>query len=201
MKIVGGQETKNVKRVRTAILASGSGTNFDAIVRANKQNKINLEIVVLICNQEHAEVINRAKNHGIDAMLLSHSDYESRLQFDMALSNTLTSLGIELVILAGWMRLLTAEFLERHDNVLNIHPSILPAFRGLGAIKKAYDAQVSETGCTVHRVVPEMDAGPIIAQAFVETEGLDLDQLEQRVHEAEHVLYPRAIAFFVDEMK
>jgi phosphoribosylglycinamide formyltransferase-1 len=146
-------------------------------------------------------VKDRAKALGVEAIFLSHKDFPSRVVFDLALSKILQDSHIELVILAGWMRLLSPEFLRIHTDVLNIHPSLLPAFPGLGAIEQAYEAQVEETGCTVHVVVPAMDSGPIIAQAFVKTAGLNLEELENRIHEAEHILYPRSIADFVDKMK
>lgn len=200
MKIVGGQENKNRRRVRTAIFASGSGTNFEAIVNANRCGKINLDINILVYNHKNAKVAERAKTLGIESVFLSHRDYSSRLTYDLAVSKTLIEREIEIVVLAGWTRLLSAEFLQIHTEVLNIHPSILPAFPGLGAIKKAYIAQVVETGCTVHRVIQEMDAGPIVAQAFVKTAGLDLVNLKKQIQTAEHILYPRAIATFVDDV-
>ncbi len=198
MKIVGGQETKNSRCVRTVILASGSGSNFEAIVAANRAEKINIEIIAVIYNEENAGVVTRAEALGIKPIFISHQAFSTRLAFDLALSKILKANQIELVVLAGWMRLLSAEFLHLHPDVLNIHPSLLPAFPGLHAIKRAYEADVDETGCTVHRVTVEMDAGPIIAQAFVKTEGLNLKGLKERIQEAEHILYPRAISSFID---
>ncbi len=185
------------KKWRAAILASGSGSNFEAIVNATRRGEVPIEITKLVYNKEEANVKKRAARLDIHALYISHLNFPTREAFDLKLVSELKKDNVELVILAGWMRLFSASFLDHFPNTLNIHPSLLPHFRGLHAIERAYSAGVLQTGCTVHRVVVDMDSGPLVAQSFVRAEGLSLGSLRAKIQEAEHSLYPKAISFFI----
>jgi phosphoribosylglycinamide formyltransferase-1 len=184
-----------VARKKVAVLISGSGSNLQALVDACAHPDYPAEIVLVISNKADAYGLTRAKNAGIATHIIRHTDYASRETFDAALHEGIMESGAEIVCLAGFMRLLTADFVNKWPNrMLNIHPSLLPAFKGANAMQDALNAGVNETGCTVHYVVPEMDAGPIIAQARVTIEPNDtLDTLAPRIHAAEHVIYPQAL--------
>jgi phosphoribosylglycinamide formyltransferase 1 len=177
------------------ILISGRGSNLQAIIDAVAGRRLHARIAVVISNRSEAPGLERAARAGIETLVLSHSDYPSREAYDEALVAALRERGVTLVCLAGFMRLLSAGFIGTFPNaVLNIHPSLLPAFPGLDAQRQALDHGVRITGATVHIVTPELDAGPIVLQAAVPV--LDDDtvgSLSERILEEEHRIYPQAI--------
>lgn len=181
---------------KVAVLASGSGTNFAAIADAVSTGELDVEIVGVIYNNPAAGVAERAQLRQIPALLLDHRTFATREAHDNAIVGQLSAWEVEWVVMAGWMRIVTDVLLDAFaGRILNIHPSLLPAFRGLDAVGQALAAGVTITGCTVHVVTDTLDDGPIIAQAAVEVAPDDSrETLHARIHEAEHALYPRAIA-------
>jgi phosphoribosylglycinamide formyltransferase-1 len=184
---------------RVGVLASGSGSNFSALTDALNVEGSPARIELLICNVPGAKVLERAAKAGVETVLIDHKAHANRESFDEAVAQTLIDRKIELVCLAGYMRLVTPAFLRRFPGrVINIHPALLPAFPGLHGVRQAIAAGVRVAGCTVHFVDEGTDTGPIIAQAAVPVlPGDDENTLAQRVHAEEHRLYPavvRAIA-------
>jgi phosphoribosylglycinamide formyltransferase-1 len=178
-----------------AIFASGNGSNFAALVKAVKGKKIKAKFVVLVCDKPEAFVVKRAQKAKITVILAKREDFASRLDFEAAIIQRLKNYKINLIALAGFMRILSPGFVKLyHNRILNIHPSLLPAFKGAHAIKDALNAKVDFTGVTVHFVDKEMDHGPVILQKKVEIKRTDtLGSLEKRIHALEHKLYPQAI--------
>jgi phosphoribosylglycinamide formyltransferase 1 len=182
-------------RKRVGVLISGRGSNLQALIEACKQAHYPAEIVLVISNVPGAQGLLRAEAAGILATAIDHKGFASREDFDRTLNNALEDARIELLCNAGFMRLHTEDFVEHwRDRHLNIHPSLLPAFRGLDTHARVLAAGVTVTGCTVHFVRKEMDEGPIVAQAAVPVlSGDTADSLASRVLEAEHLLYPHAL--------
>ena len=182
-------------RKRIGVLISGRGSNLQSLIEACRTPDYPAEIVLVISNKADAYGLERALGAGIDAMTISHKAYATREAFDAELNRALRDAGVEIVCNAGFMRLLTEGFVESwRDRHLNIHPSLLPAFRGLRPQKQALDAGVCFSGATAHFVRHEMDAGPIIAQAAVPVRADDTeDSLATRILTAEHRLYPYAL--------
>ncbi len=185
--------------MKAAILSSGKGTNADAILNCIESGKIsNLEVVALISDIADAPALNVAKRHNIPSIWLDPMRKGARFTSESAQNyiKFLKDAGVELVILAGFMRILPPEFVREFSNrTINLHPSLLPAFKGKDAIKQAFDAKAEKCGCTVHFVSDELDGGKIIAQKEVEILSSDtLETLEERVHQAEHILLPSVIA-------
>lgn len=180
---------------RIAILISGRGSNMISLVEAMRAPDFPAEPIVVISNRPEAAGISWAKTQGIPALPMDHKLYESREHFEGQLQSVLTSSRIDLVCLAGFMRLMTADFVEKwHNRMINIHPSLLPDFKGLHTHERAIAAGKKEAGCTVHFVRPEMDEGPIIAQSAVPILPTDTaETLGTRVLTAEHKLYPYAL--------
>ena len=185
-----------MKRVRTGILISGRGTNMSALIEAAKASDYPAEIVLVISNIAEAGGLARAAEAGIPTSTISHRDYATREAFEAEIDRVLREAEVELVCLAGFMRVLTAGFISKwQGRLLNIHPSLLPAFRGLHTHEQAIAASATVHGCTVHYVVPELDAGPIIAQASVPVLADDTpESLAARVLAEEVKLYPLALA-------
>ncbi|MCB1471862.1 MAG: phosphoribosylglycinamide formyltransferase [Rhodobiaceae bacterium] len=182
----------------TAILISGRGSNMVSLIAAAMRPDFPAEIRVVISNRPDAAGLERARTAGVEAIAIDHKDYASKEDFEGAVQAALDERGIQLVCLAGFMRILTDGFLRRWgNNIINIHPSLLPAFKGLDTHHRALESGVRIAGCTVHVVRPEMDSGPIIAQAAVPVLPDDSeDTLAARVLDAEHQLYPRALALY-----
>lgn len=178
-----------------AVLISGSGSNLQALIDAALAEDYPAQIKLVVSNKADAYGLKRAENAGIETIILSHKDYENRAAFDDAVHAELVKCGIEFVCLAGYMRLLSAEFVRKWQNkMLNIHPSLLPAFKGLDAMGQALAAGVKETGCTVHWVTERMDEGPVVLQKAVPIlDGDDEETLAPRLHAAEHEIYPKAL--------
>jgi len=186
-------------KVSLGILASGSGSNMESIANAIADQKLVAKIAVLIYNNPDAKVRDRAERLGIKSVLINHRDYKTREDLDAALIAVLQAHHVDLVIMAGWMRVVTQVLIDAFsDRILNIHPSLLPSFRGTHAIKQALDYGVKLAGCTVHLVSLEVDCGKILAQAAVPVLDHDTEEsLQQRIQVQEHMIYPRAIAAYV----
>lgn len=185
--------------VNLAIFASGNGSNFSAIVKAIKQRKIKVGLVILVCDRPEAFVIKRAQNAKIQVILIRRQDFASRADFEEAIIGRLKSYKINLIALAGFMRILSASFVRLyHNRIMNIHPSLLPDFKGAHALKDAFEHQAASTGVTVHFIDEKVDNGPIILQQEIEIRKEDtLVSLEKRIHALEHKLYPEAIKLFI----
>jgi phosphoribosylglycinamide formyltransferase-1 len=182
--------------LQLGVMASGSGTNFAAVAKAIAEGKLNAEIKVLIYNNPRAKVKERAKEYHIPSVLLDHRAYQSREDLDREIVAVFKDYGVDWVVMAGWMRITTQVLLDGYPNrVINIHPSLLPSFKGIKAIEQALQAQVKITGCTVHLVSLEVDSGEIIMQAAVPVLSDDtLDTLHARIQVQEHQILPQAIA-------
>jgi phosphoribosylglycinamide formyltransferase-1 len=183
-----------------AVFASGRGSNFGAIVRAKKSGKINADIALLVTDNPKAGALAKAKRSKIKAVIVKREDFVSRDAFESKIFGYLEENKIELIIMAGFMRMLSPEFVSRYkQRILNIHPALLPAFKGSQAIKDAFDYGAKVTGVTVHFVDELMDHGPIIMQAPVKREESDTpESLEKKIHKLEHKLYPQAIQLFIE---
>lgn len=183
-------------RPAIGVLISGRGSNLQAILDAVRDGRLEARVAVVISNRAEAAGLARAREAGVETLVMPARAYPSREEYDLALARELKARSVELVCLAGFMRLLGAGFLDQFPNaVLNIHPSLLPAFPGLDAQRQALEHGVRVTGATVHFVTPELDAGPIVLQAAVPV--LDDDTVETlaaRILEQEHRIYPEAIA-------
>jgi phosphoribosylglycinamide formyltransferase-1 len=183
------------RRLGLGILISGRGSNLQALIDATGDPGFPAEIRLVISNRADAGGLSRAEAAGIPTIVIPHGEFPDRESFDAALDSALSAADIELVCLAGFMRLLSTGFVRRwHDRLINIHPSLLPAFKGLHPHRDAIEAGVRFSGCTVHYVRPEMDCGPIIVQATVPVENDDDEAgLAARILEAEHRAYPLAV--------
>ena len=196
--------SKGVRRsngVKIAVLASGRGTNFEALVRAQKRSYFRGKITLLITDKRDAFVRKRAKKFGIKDIFINPDDYSSRLEFDKEIIRILRREKINLIVLAGYMRILSPFFVSSFKNkILNIHPAILPAFKGEDAIERAYRYGCKVTGVTVHFVDEQVDHGPIILQEAIEIKkGITREKLEEKIHKLEHKLYPLAVKLFVNK--
>ena len=183
------------------ILISGRGSNMEALVRTFKQEKWDARLSAVISNRDDAAGLGFAGKAGIPTRVVSHKEYPDRESYDAVLQKTIDEYQPDLVILAGFMRILTTGFVEHYTGrMINIHPSLLPSFRGLHTHRQAIDAGVRVHGATVHFVTPELDGGPIIAQAIVPVfPGDDEDALAGRVLEQEHRIYPRVVRLIVED--
>jgi len=181
-----------------AVLASGRGSNLQAIIKAIMAGQIRAYLKVVISDKKDAHALEHAKQAGIPAFFIDPKEFSDRESFDREIIKRLHGFKIDFVVLAGYMRLVSDYFIEQYpDKILNIHPSLLPEFRGMHAIKKAFDSGVAVTGSTVHFVVREMDEGPIILQERVSVDPQDtFESLEEKIHQAEHRIYPQAIDLF-----
>ena len=189
-----------MRRLKLTVLISGRGSNLRALIDASLAPGFPAEIVSVISNIPEAGGLERASAVGIPTTVVSHTDYLDRESFEAALDQEIRSTGTELIALAGFMRLLTKGFVDawRH-RLINIHPSLLPSFKGLNTHERALDAGVRYTGCTVHYVRPAMDEGPIIVQSAVPVlSGDDADTLAARVLTQEHVIYPLAVRLIAE---
>ena len=182
-----------------AILISGGGSNLQAFIDAAASGQLQAKISLVISNNPDAAGLQRAANAGIEALCIDHREYEHRETFDAALTNALQEHDIDLVILAGFMRILTPVFIEPYlGRLLNIHPSLLPKYPGLHTHQRALDARDNEAGATVHFVTPELDSGPPVVQARVAIGANDTaDTLAAKVIVEEHKIYPLAAQWFM----
>ena len=182
-------------RRKVAVLISGRGSNMQSLVRACAEPDYPAEIVLVLSNRADAAGLDFAREAGIPTAVISHRDFPDRAAFDAAMEEEILRHGAELICLAGFMRLLDSRIIEAwQDRMINIHPSLLPSFKGLDTHERALEAGVKLAGCTVHFVRPEMDTGPIIAQAAVPVLPDDTpDSLAARILEQEHAIYPMAL--------
>lgn len=185
---------------KLAVFASGSGTNFQAIVDAVKEGRLKAEICLLVCDKPGAYAIERAKNEGIPQFVFRAKDYANKAEYEEAILKELNANEVEFIVLAGYMRLIGTTLLKKFEGrIVNIHPSLLPAFPGKDAIGQAFGAGVKVSGVTVHYVDEGMDTGPIIAQKAVEiAEGETRESLEEKIHRVEHQLYPAVLQKLVN---
>ena len=185
---------------RLGILISGRGSNLQAIIDAVAEGRLDATIALVVSNRADAGGLERARKAGIETLYINHKDYGSREDFDRAVVAALKKREVSLVCLAGFMRLLSAEFVKAFPNaVLNMHPALLPAFPGLDAQHQAWEHGVKVSGATVHIVTPELDAGPIVLQATVPVRDDDTPEaLAERILVEEHRIYPEAIAMMLD---
>jgi phosphoribosylglycinamide formyltransferase-1 len=186
---------------RLAVFASGAGSNFEVLARAAASGELGGDVVALLCDQPGAPVLERARRLGVEALVFPSPRHRTRLDDETPWLQALEERRVDVVLLAGFMRRLHATLLVPFaGRMLNVHPSLLPAFPGLDAIGQAFRAGVDVTGCTVHIVSAALDAGPIIAQAEVPRRaGETLAELEARMHAAEHALYPTSVRRFLTE--
>lgn len=182
-----------------AVFASGTGSNFAAIAAAVRRKEISATLRLLVCDNPRAKVIQKAKRAGVEVFLIEPGAFSDKSDFEQAIIARLKKDGIELIVLAGFMRLLSPRFVRTFKNrILNIHPALLPAFKGSHGIKDAFDYGVKITGVTVHFVDEHMDHGPIVLQEPVMINANDtIASLEARMHRIEHRLYPKAVQLFV----
>ena len=182
--------------LKLGILASGNGSNFEAVQSAIAQGQLNAQTQVLIYNNPEAQAAVRAASWGVPSVLLNHRDFQIREDLDQQIVHRLRQHEVEWVIMAGWMRLVTPVLIDAFPNrIINIHPSLLPSFRGVRAVEQAIEAGVKITGCTVHIVCLEVDSGPILLQAAVPVLPDDTPHtLHARIQVQEHQILPQAIA-------
>ena len=179
-------------KMRVAIFASGSGTNLQAIIDAQIKT---IEIALVFSNKSDAYAIERAKTHNLPVEVIDHKSFESREDFDSEIVRLLEPYNLDLIILAGYMRILSPELVRAYKGkIINIHPALLPSFPGINSARQALEYGVKYTGVTVHFVDEGVDTGPIILQSIVEIEDRDTEEsLLQKIHKVEHQIYPEAI--------
>jgi phosphoribosylglycinamide formyltransferase-1 len=185
-------------KLRIGVLASGSGSNLQALIDASTNGTLPVEISCVICNNSDAFALQRASQHGIKALYLDHRLFKGREAYDTAIVAVLKENGVELVILAGFMRIITNVILDAFPmSVMNIHPALLPSFPGLHAQKQALEYGVKITGCTVHFVDAGTDTGPVIIQASVPVLEDDTEEtLASRIQKEEHRIFPEAVRLY-----
>ncbi len=191
--------TERADKLSVVVLISGSGTNLQALIDAQGET-CPFVITAVISNRPQARGLERAQGAGIATQVIDHTDYPDRDSFDRALGDAIEAYRPGLIVLAGFMRILTDAFVDRFSgHMVNIHPSLLPAFQGLHTHRRALEADVSEHGASVHFVTGELDGGPVIAQARVPVEaGDDEETLAARVLKREHVLLPQVVSWFAE---
>ena len=186
---------------RIAVFASGFGSNLQALIDYIKGNGLNGDIVLVFSNNKDAYALNRARKNKIKAVFMDPSGYNTRKQYDTKIIELLEDEKIDLVVLAGYMFLLSHEFVHKFKNkILNIHPALLPSFKGTHGIKDAYEYGVKVTGVTVHFVDEGLDSGPIIIQQSVDIDQNEsVEELEEKIHRIEHKIYPLAVKYFCED--
>ena len=182
------------------VLLSGTGSNLQALIDSTRTGDSPVRIAAVISNRSDAYGLQRARDAGIDTRSLDHKAFDGREAFDRALIELIDAFAPKLVVLAGFMRILSADFVRHYEGrLLNIHPSLLPKYKGMHTHQRALDAGDSEHGCSVHFVTEELDGGPLVVQAVVPVESGDSAQtLAQRVHTQEHRIYPLAVRWFAE---
>ena len=183
------------RQLRLGVMASGSGSNFEALVEACQAGRLGAEVELLIVNNPNAGALERAERLGIQSQLLDHRLYGSRQELDQALVTRFQAAQVDLVVMAGWMRIVTETLIQAYpERLINIHPSLLPSFRGAKAIRQALETGVKLTGCTAHLVELEVDTGPVLVQAAVPVLAGDSEaSLSERIHRQEHRILPLAV--------
>ena len=189
-----------MSKLGVGVLISGRGSNMEALAEACAADDFPAEVRLVLSNRPDASGLEKAASFGIPTAVIDHREFQDKAAFEGAVIAELERQGVELICLAGFMRVLSADFVERFPmRILNIHPSLLPSFPGLHVQQQAVDHGVRYSGCTVHFVVPEVDAGPIIVQAVVPIEPDDTaETLAARILEQEHRIYPEAVRLFAE---
>ena len=184
---------------RIAVFCSGYGSNFEAIAEAVRRRRLKAELALLVCDNPNAYAVRRAAKHRIPAVVVSPKLFHSREDYEKFVLSILKNQKVDLVVLAGFMRILTPRFIRAYRHkILNVHPSLLPAFKGAHAIRDAFKAGVKVTGVTVHVVTDQLDSGPILAQKAVRRSKSDtLKSLEKKIHRTEFKLYSKTIQKFI----
>lgn len=188
-------------KMKAAVFASGTGSNFQAIVEQSIENKLSCEIVLLVCDKPGAKVVRLAQEYGIPVFAFTPKNYSGKALYEQEIKNKLRTLQVDWIFLAGYMRMIGSTLLDTYPaRIVNIHPSLLPAFPGKDAIGQAYKAKVETTGVTVHFIDAGMDTGPIIKQESVRVyENDTVETLKQRIQQVEHTLYPKVINALVSK--
>ena len=183
-------------KLKIAILASGEGTNFQELIDLSKSNKFDIDIKLLITNKPEAGCLLRAKKSNISYKIIKTSDYENKKYFEEEIINTIKKYDIEIIVMAGWMKIMSSKFVNSFKNkIINIHPSLLPSFKGNDAINEAITSGSKITGCSVHFVEPEVDSGSLIMQAALSISDQDnIDSIAKKIHLLEHKILPLSIS-------
>lgn len=184
--------------IKLAILASANGTNAQAIIEAVREGRLDADVRVVLTNKEDAGVIARARKLGVPVEIVPSKGHRNRAEYDALVVAALEKYQVDTIALAGWMRILSEVFINAFEGrILNLHPALLPSFKGATAIDDAYASGVRITGCSVHLVTPELDAGPVIIQAGVPVNGT-VDELEAQIHRMEHRIFPQALQWYAE---
>ncbi len=194
--------TEKKSLIRIVVFASGNGSNLQVIVDRAQAGQLSVEVVAVVSDQENAFALERARRANIRAIIVNPDCYSDRVAYDGALREVVLELNPDLIVLAGFMRILSAKFVDCFENqIMNIHPSLLPKYKGLHTHERVLAAGEQFHGATVHFVTAKLDDGPIIIQQTVPVLPKDsVDALEKRVHECEYEIYPRAIQWFADKV-
>ena len=189
-----------MRKARLAVFASGSGSNYEAIAKACSEGVIDAEVVLLVCDKPGAYVLERAKRYGTECFAFNPKEYGSREAYETVLATMLDERDVDFVCLAGYMRIVGKVLLERYEQrIVNIHPSLLPSFKGAHAIQDAVDYGVKLFGVTTHFVDETLDGGRIIDQAGIVYEGSDIEELTNLIHSIEHKLYVKTINKLINQ--
>ena len=184
--------------IKLAILASANGTNAQAIIEAVQAGRLDADVRVVLTNKPDAGVIERAHRLGVPVEIVPSKGHRNRAEYDALVVETLKKYDVDAIALAGWMRILSEVFINAYSGrILNLHPALLPSFKGATAIVDAYEHGVRITGCSVHLVTLELDAGPVIIQAAVPINGT-VDELEAQIHRMEHRIFPQALQWYAE---
>lgn len=190
------------RKANIAVFASGNGTNFEALANACEQGQINADIKLLVCDKPQAYALERAKNHDVQTFAFKPKAYASKADFETEICRLLDENKIDLICLAGYMRIVGDTLLSRYGGkILNIHPSLLPSFKGAHAIEQSFAFGVKVFGVTIHVIDDTLDGGVIVAQRAFEYHGNDIDEVEAKIHAIEHVLYPETVKLVLKNMK
>ncbi len=184
-----------------AVFVSGNGSNLQALIDAERMgNLADGRIILVVSDREDAFALKRAEKAGVEVLILKSTGFSEREDYDKKVSEILEDKNIDLIVLAGFMRILSDFFVDKYDGrIINIHPALLPLFKGAHGIRDAFEAGAKDTGATVHFVTRELDSGPIILQESIKIEESDtLESLEEKIHKIEHKLYPEAVKLFVE---
>ncbi len=186
---------------RLAVFASGNGSNFEAIVEACERGEIAARVALVVCDKPTAYVVERAAHHNVECFAFSPKDYASEADYEREIVRRLRAAEVDLICLAGYMRIVSDVLLESYpERIINIHPALLPAFKGAHAIRDAFEYGVKVYGVTMHYVDATLDGGRIIAQQAFDYEGDDIDELESRIHAVEHPLYVKTIKKLLEQI-
>ncbi len=189
----------SVDRLRIAIFASGSGSNFEALAVACQSGEIDADVAVMVCDKPGAKAIERAERLGIKTLVLSPKSFASKAEYEQRILEELEAESVELICLAGYMRIITDVLLDAYpERMVNVHPSLLPAFKGAHAIEQALEYGVKYFGVSIHYVTNELDGGAIIDQEAFRYDGRNVVELEEMVHKVEHPLYIRTVKNLVE---